>query len=116
MILSLERMHRNGEIYDKEKNESGISPGIKVQYPVNVRCIAKSSQFKFQADKLVGIFYFKPQYLSVRKMVEQGLYFRDVNCAWQKVQCQILLSELNKQPQCSIVKNEILLGLILKIQ
>jgi len=74
-------MHRNGEIIIKE-NESGVSAGIKMQYAVYIRCVAKPPHFKFQGGKLFNIFYFKLQYLSIRKMIKQGLYFRKVDGVW----------------------------------
>jgi len=48
--------------------------GIEMQNAVDLRGVAKSSDFKFQAGKLVNILNFKAQHLAVGKMVEQGLY------------------------------------------
>ncbi len=53
----------------------GIAPGVKVQNPVNIRGVAKSAQFKLQGGKVFYIIYFKLQHFTVRKMIEQGLYF-----------------------------------------
>jgi len=65
-----------------EEYISGIAAGIEMQYAVNIRGIAEFSNFKFQGGKLINIFYFKLQYFAVRKMIEQGLHFRNVNGVW----------------------------------
>ena len=62
-----------------------------MQYAVDGRGVTKPPEFIFQAGKLVNILYFKLQHLTVREMIEQCLYFRNVNGVWQKVQCEILL-------------------------
>jgi hypothetical protein len=54
--------------------ESGVTMGIKMQYAVYIRGVAKSPGFKFQGRKLVNIPYFKLQHLAVWEMIEQGLY------------------------------------------
>ena len=46
-----------------------------MQYAVYIRGVAEPANFKLQGSKLVNIFYFKPQNLAVRKMIEQGLHF-----------------------------------------
>jgi len=89
-FLYYEQRKGAAELYRQMK--SGVAAWIKMQYPIYFRGVAKSPNFKFQGGELVNIFYFKLQYLTVQKMVEQGLHFRNVNCIWQKVQCNILLS------------------------
>jgi len=76
MLLLVKRKHflyyehkkRRGKLYRQMK--SGVSAWIKMQYPVYFRGVAKSPNFKFQGGKLVSIFYFELQYLTVQKMVE----------------------------------------------
>ena len=71
--------------------ESGITAGIKMQHPVYFRGVTESSDLELQGGKLLDILYLESQYLTVRKMIQQGLDFRIINCGWQKVQYDILL-------------------------
>jgi len=52
----------------------GVASRVKVQNSINIRGVAESAQFKLQGGKFFNIIYFKLQYLTVRKMIEQGLH------------------------------------------
>ena len=67
------------------QRRSGITPGIEVEFTVNMGRITEFADFKFKDRKLFDVFNLDPEHLAVGKVVDQCLYSGNIYVVWQKV-------------------------------
>ena len=65
-------------LYEIRSGYSGITPGIEVEFAVDMRCITELADFKFKDCQLLYVLYLDLQLLAVGEVVNQGLDFRDI--------------------------------------
>jgi hypothetical protein len=73
------RKKRGGKIVEKEAPNSGVASRKEVEDTINIRCVANVSQLHVKIDESVEVIHFHGKSWSIRKMVDKGVDFAQVD-------------------------------------